>query len=204
MKRSLVPLVAILALVLAACGSQATSATAEPTTSAATSTPVPTPEPVATPTPAATDDGTGSGPGFTGELSDALPDEVGGLPRQDAPSGMEQLFAGLLSGQGLDPDALEFVYGTWGSGEIFVTGFRVEGMPAAQLDLLARAMAGASAGGQGPELDTEQMTVGGKDVLRMTPPEGSQAVYVYQVGDAFFSVVTDDVSLAEDLLSQLP
>lgn len=207
MKRIPILLVAALALVLVACGGETTA------TATATASPTPTVEPTPSPTPSPSDVATeeptddGSGSGVTGELSDALPDEVGGLDRQPTPAGMDDLIGSMLQGQGVDAENIDFAYGMWGEGELLVTAFRIEGMPDAQMALLAQAMSGmgGSAAGGG-DVESERATVGGKDVLRMTITGEGQTgnVYIYQSGDAFFSVVTEDEGLAEELLSQLP
>lgn len=204
MKRIPILLAASLALVLAACGGE--------TTATATASPTPTVEPTPEPTPSPTEDATeeptddGSGSGFTGELSDALPEEVGGLDRQPTPAGMDDLMASMLQGQGVDAENIDFAYGMWGEGQLLVTAFRIEGMPETQMELLAQAMSGMGGSAAGGDVESEQATVGGKDVVRMTITGEGQtgSVYIYQSGDAFFSVVTEDEGLAEELLSQLP
>jgi hypothetical protein len=206
MKRTSVLLAAVLALVLAACGSDQTA-------ESPSATPTVEPTPAATPTPTAapetsepTDDDDGSGSGFTGELSDALPETVGGLDLQPTPAGMDDLIGSMLQGQGVDAEDIDFAYGMWGQGELLVTAFRIEGMPDTQMALLAQAMSGMGGTADGGDVESEQATVGGKDVLRMTISGEGQTgtVYIYQSGDAFFSVVTEDEGLAEELLSQLP
>ena len=209
-KRPIILLATVLALVLAACGSDQTDTSPTPTsTPASTPTPEPTPEPTESEgaeTPDATDDDGETG--SSGELAAMLPDEVGGLERQPTPAGMDDMLMNMLEAQGLGGDGMDFAYAMWGQGELLVTAFQIPGMPEAQLGMLAQMMAGmgGQAGPSGEEVETEEVTIGGKEVLRITP-EGQAAegsVYVYQAGDAFFSVVAQDEALAEDLLSQLP
>lgn len=208
MKRPIVLLAAVLALVLAACGSDQPQASPTPMpTPAITPTEEPTPEPTESEpaeTPEDTDDGTGSG--SIGELAEVLPDEVGGLQRQPMPAGMDDMIKSMIAGQGVDAENIDFAYGLWGEGELLVTAFRIPGMPEAQMEFLAQAMSGMGGGTAGGDVDTEQANVGGKDVARMTITGEGQTgtVYLYQAGDAFFSIVTEDEGLAEELLSQLP
>ena len=212
-KRPMILLATALAIVLAACGSDQTDTSPTPTaTVASTPTPEATPEPTesqAAETPDATDGDDDDGEtGGSGELAAMLPDEVGGLERQPTPAGMDDMLVNMLEAQGLGGEGMDFAYAMWGQGELLVTAFQIPGMPEAQLGLLAQMMAGmgGQAGPSGEEVETEEVTIGGKEVLRITP-EGQAAegsVYVYQAGDAFFSVVAQDEALAEDLLSQLP
>lgn len=211
-KRPTVLLVAVLALVLAACGSDQTDATATPIpTPAATPTEAPTPEPTESEpaeTPDATDDDDGSGTGsvITGELADALPDEVGGLTKQEVP-GMEALIGPMLQQQGLNTDEADFAFVSYGDGDpaesLIVTAMRLPGVNEAQLEMLARMMSSNQAPGAG-EVDTEEVTIGGKDVLRVSPADAEQSVLIYLVDGAFFSLISPSEELAEDLLSQLP
>lgn len=208
MKRTPILVSTVLALVLAACGSDQTDPTPTPTeapTIEPTSTPLPTPEatpsPTADETAAPTDDG-----GPTGELSDLLPDRVAGLDRIELPPGMEQMFAGALGQSGVDAEEADFVWAQWGdAGELMVTGLRAPGMTQADLDALARALSMSQTGGE-VEVDSAPTTIGGKSVLRVTPTAGGveQTVYIYIAGDAMFTVVAQEENLAAELLSQLP
>lgn len=209
MKRPIVLLAAVLALVLAACGSDQpqTSPTPIPTP-ASTPTEEPTPEPTETDaaeTPEATDDD-GTGSAITGELSDALPDEIGGLSRTEIP-GMEDMIGPMLQAQGLDAEEADFAFASYGEGDaaesLIVTAIRMPGMDDTQLSALAQLM-GSGQLGAGPEVDAEEVNVGGKDVLRISPPDAEESVYVYVAEDAFFSIISQSPELAEELLSQLP
>jgi hypothetical protein len=203
-KRTTFLLPAALALVLAACGSDQTDATPTPTEEP-TPTVAPTEEPTPTPSeaaesPDATDDGSGS----MGELADLLPDEVNGLDRTDM-TGMEQFILPALEAQNIDAEDADFAFATWGEGELFVSAMRMPGITETQLELLGRLM-GSAQGDVGADVETETVTIGGKDVLRVTPTDGQSEgqVYIYIVDDAFFTVVAQAEGLAEELLSQLP
>lgn len=205
MKRTPILLAALLALVLAACGADQTA------TSSPTSPPTPTVEPTpdVTPSPteteaAETDDGSGSG--FTGALSDALPDMVGGLERADIP-GMDEMMGSVirdaLAEQGMDAEEADFVFAQYGQGELIVTGFSVPGMPDGQLGLLAQMMSGMQVEGA-EDLETETVNVGGKEVIRMTTAGQPQSVFMYVGDEVMFTVVAESEDLAAELLSQLP
>lgn len=201
---------ALLALVLAACGSDQTATSPTPTLAptvepTAQATPTAEATPTATEaaaTPAATDRGATGG---TDALSDLLPDRVGGLSRVELPPGMEQMFAGVLGQQGVDADDADFVWAQWGDAELMVTGLRAPGMTNADLEMLARMLSTAQTGGE-IEVETETATVGGKSVLRMTPVAGGAeaTVYIYTAGDAMFTVIAQSEDLAAELLSELP
>lgn len=196
MKRIPILLVAVLALVLAACGGE-TTATASPTPTAEP-TPEVTPTPTAEPTEEPTDDGSGSG--LTGTLSDALPQTIGGLERQALP-GMEDMIGPMLTQQGIDADEADFVWAMYGEGELIVTGFAASGLDQPELEQLARLM---SSGQVGADVQSETVTVGGKEVLRMTGEDMPDAAYLYFADDAFFTIISESAELAEELLSQLP
>lgn len=205
MKRPIVLLAAVLALVLAACGSDQPDASATPApTPASTPTPEPT-ESEPAETPEATD-GDGTGSVITGSLSEALPDEVGGLPRTEI-EGMEALIGPMLQQQGIDAEEADFALASYGDADaaesLIVTAIRMPGVDQAQLEMLARLMSSNQEPGAG-EIDAEPVTVGGKDVLRVSPPDAEESVYIYLADDAFFSVISQTDELAEDLLSQLP
>jgi hypothetical protein len=202
MKRIAILLV-VLAFGVAACGDQASNqtdaaeATASPTVEA---TPEPTPDETDA---AATDDG-----GSETALADLIPDDLNGVPGTTIPN-MDQFMAGILSGQGIDADQIEFEFVTYGQDEnaVVLTAFRIPGVTEAQMQLLARMMSGAE-GAEGVE--AEAVDVGGKSVLRMTASAGAAGqegvVYMYFSGDAAFTIVSPsgDESAAEALLAELP
>lgn len=201
MKRTTVLPAAILALVLAACGSEQAI---ESPTPAATPTEVPTAEPTPSPTTSQaaepTDDGSGSG--LTGSLTDLLPDQIGGLERTEIP-GMEEMIGPMLSQQGLDADEADFAWAVYGEGELIVTGFAVPGMPQGQLETFARLMSGMQVEGA-EDLETETANVGGKEVLRMTVAGETQSVLMYIADGAVFTIVAESEDLAAELLAELP
>ena len=202
MKRTMFPLAAVLALVLAACGTDQTAETPSPSPSLTVEpTPVATPSPTEEPTAEPTDDG-GTGSGAGGSLLAVLPEEVGGLPRQEVP-GLEQMIAPALEQQGLDADNVDVAFAMWGQGELVVTGFQIEGIEQSQLEMLLPMLSGGQIGGQA-DVEAETVTVGGKEVLRMTGADVPDAAYVYIADDAFFTVISESAELAEELLSQLP
>jgi hypothetical protein len=215
-KRTILLLMTVLALVLAACGSDQTDATATPaTTPAATATPTEeaTPEPTesaAAETPEASDDQTGSV--IDGELSDVLPDEIGGLAREEMPPEFEQIMSGAIAQAGPQAEDAEVAWALYGEGQLMVIAMRMPDIAGFEPEQWARMMAAmAPTGPSGQELNAQQVTVGGKDVLQMTPEgpdaDGTDAegtVYVYQTGDALFTVVSQSKDLAWGLLSQLP
>ncbi|HSK93001.1 MAG TPA: hypothetical protein VLA76_02955 [Candidatus Angelobacter sp.] len=205
MKRTPILLSALLALVLAACGSDQTDATPSPTeaptpTVAPTPTESPTPDPTASPD--STDDG-GSGSGPIGELDEVLPDEIRGLSRQSMP-GMEDMLRGMLSQQAPGMEDADFAWAMYGDqGELVVTAFSAPGAGRAQLEMLAQIISGSQVEGA-EDLDSEAVTIGGKDVLRVSVADQTQRVFLYITDDAFFTIVTETEDLAAELLSQLP
>ena len=199
MKRTSILLVALLALVVAACSSQQTSPSASEYEPVATTQPTaePTEEPTDAATPGETADGSAGG-----SLDDAIPDELNGLARTDVP-GMEAFLAPMLAQQGVDASEVEFVISTYGEGDnsITVNAFRIPGIPEASMEFLARAMAGVQ-GESG--VSAESVTVGGKSVLQMTGGGVDGAAYLYFADGSVFTVVGPSTELAEQLLSELP
>jgi hypothetical protein len=190
-------LVALLAVFLAACGTQtADDATAtltpEPTV-AATEAPEDTVEP------AATDDDDG---GVTGSLDDVIPDELNGVAGTPIP-GLDQILGQALQGQGLDAEDAEFAFVTYGEGAdaVVLNAFRIPGVTEAQLALLGQLMSGSGGAGE-VEATTEE--IGGKTVLSFSGGGQEGVVYVYIVDDVAFTVAGQDTSAVEQLLSELP
>jgi hypothetical protein len=196
-------LVALLALVLAACGGDQPAESPTPTPVATvepTPQPTPDPTPAATESPDATDDGgsTGGGP-----LADLLPEEIRGLSRQTIP-GMEQMFIGALGQQGVDADEADFAWAMYGDeAELVVTAVRAPGFGQGELEQLARLMSGMQVEGA-EDVEYDSVTVAGKSVLRVTAADQTQTVFLYVTSDAFFTIVADDEDHAAELLRQLP
>jgi hypothetical protein len=185
-------LAALLAVVLAACGTQpAGEADATPT-------PEPTPEATAEPTdePAASD---GDG-GEVGSLDDVIPDELNGVPGTTIP-GMEAMMSSLLQAQGLEAGDAQFAFVTYGTEDdaIILNAFRIPGVTEVAMEQLARAMSGASA-----QVDAEAVTIGGKDVLSFSGASTPGVVYFYVADDVAFTIAGQNEELAEQLLSELP
>ena len=185
--------VALLALVLAACGTQqASEADATPTDE-------PTPEATAEPTdePAASED---DGGGEIGSLEDVIPDELNGVPGTTIP-GMEAMMSSLLQAQGVQGADAQFAFMTYGEGDdaVVLNAFRIPGVTEVAMEQLARAMSGASS-----EVDAEAVTVGGKSVLSFSGASTPGVVYFYVAEDVAFTIAGQNEGLAEQLLSELP
>lgn len=199
MKRISILIVALLALVVAACSSQQ-GASPTATEPEAVATAEPTPEP-ASESPDPTDDANGSTDDGTA-LADLFPDELNGAPRNDIP-GMDAMIASALAAQGMDASGAEFVLATYGEGAdaITVNAFRIPEVDQTSLEMLARAMSGVQGDGTAA---AETVTIGGKTVLRMTGTGADGAAYLYFTNDAVFTVVGPSEDLAEQLLAELP
>ena len=137
MKRITILLVALLALVVSACGSSEASesaaaspaATVEPT---ATPTPDPTPEPQESDEPAESDDAGGDDTA----LLDLLPDEIDGQARIDVDLANNPMFAAALAQQNIDLSDVEYIVSTYGTGEgvLGVTAIRIPDMGETELE----------------------------------------------------------------------
>jgi hypothetical protein len=193
--RRLIP-VALLAIVLAACGTnqadETDATTQEPTPAPTSEAPAPTDE-------AATSD---DGGGAAGSLADMIPDELNGVAATEIP-GMEAIISGALQQQGLDGGEAEFAFVTYGEGAdaIVLNAFRLPGVDEQAMEQLARIMSGA--GGAG-ELEAETTEVGGKTVLSFSGGGANDVVYFYVVDDVAFTIAGQEASSVEQLLSQLP
>jgi hypothetical protein len=190
-------LVALLAIFLAACGTQ-TADEAD-----ATLTPEPTPAPTTaapddTDEPAATDDDDGS----TGSLEDMIPDDLNGIAGTPIP-GFDTILSGALQAQGLDDEDAEFAFVTYGTDEnaVVLNAFRIPGVEEVQMQQLAQLMSGA--GGAG-EFEADTVEIGGKTVLSFSGGGQPGVVYFYVVDDVAFTVAGQDASTVEQLLAELP
>jgi hypothetical protein len=196
-KRTLIAVPALLAIVLAACssdqGDASVEATAEPTVAVT---------PSAEPSEAAESAGAlpSSDTGSDSELADLLPDELNGIARTDVP-GLEQMLAPMLEAQNIDATNVDFVFASYGEGTdaLAVQAIRIPGMTETQLQLFAQLMSG-----QQSEIDTATVTVGGKSVLQMSGAQVPAAAYLYFADGAMFTIVGESEDLAAQLLEALP
>jgi hypothetical protein len=194
--RRLPIVLAVLAVVLAACGTQQSTATLTPAP-----TPEPTPEaPEPTAEPTATDDDGGGG--ATGSLEDVIPDELNGVAGTPIP-GMDAIISGALQQRGLDAGEAEFAFVTYGTGEdaIVLNAFRIPGVSDVAMQQLAQIMSGAA---PNSDVEAETVTIGGKTVLSFSGGQTPGVVYFYVADDVAFTVAGQDEGLAEQLLSELP
>lgn len=202
MNRRLI-LVAMLAIVLAACGTEQPSesvvvVTPEATPEVASNAPEPSEEPEPSNEPAASE---GEG-GDTGSLDDVIPDELNGVAGTPIP-GMDQILSAALQGQGLDAGDAEFAFVTYGSGAdaTVLNAFRIPGMTDLAMEQLARVMSGA---GVGQDVDVETLNVGGKTVLSFSGGATDGAIYFYVADDVAFTIAGQNDGLVEQLVTQLP
>jgi hypothetical protein len=196
-KRTLIAVTALFAILLAACSSDQGDASAEPTADPTVAvTPSAEPSEAAESTGALPSGGTGS----DSELADLLPDELNGVARTDVP-GLEQMLAPMLEAQNIDATNVDFVFASYGEGTdaLVVQAIRVPGMTEAQLQLFAQMMSG-----QQSEVDTATVTVGGKSVLQMSGAQVPGAAYLYFADGAMFTIVGESEDLAKQLLEALP
>jgi hypothetical protein len=190
-------LVSLLAMLLAACGTQGSSE------ADATLTPEPTPEPTSqAPEPsdmpaASEDDG-----GTTGSLDDMIPDDLNGVAGTPIP-GLEQILGPALAQQGLNADDVEIAFVTYGDGTdaVVLQAFRIPGVTEQVMEQLAQVMSGA-----GPQqgVDVDPIEVGGKSVLSFSGGQTPGVVYFYVADDVAFTVAGENEGLVEQLLSELP
>jgi hypothetical protein len=185
-------LAALLAVLVAACGTE------QPSDSVATLTPEPTPEPTSAP-PTASEPADGDA---TGSLDEVIPDELNGVAGTPIP-GMDSLLSSMLQQQGLDADEAEFAFVTYGTGSdaIVLNAFRIPGVTEAAMEQLAAIMSGA---GGSSDLETETLNIGGKEVLSFSSATTSGVVYFYVADDVAFTIAGENEGLAEQLLAELP
>ncbi len=200
MKRITILLVALLALVVTACGSD------DPSESAAASEPVPTVEPTPAPTPdPAESDEPSSSAGADGDtaLLDLLPDEIDGQTRIDVDLANNPMFAAALAQQDVDLSGVEYTISTYGTGEgvLAVTAIRIPDMGQLELEQLGRLMSGVALEGEG---SADVATIGGKEVLAVTANDVEQTGYMYFLDGAVIVVGGTSQELAEEFFSQLP
>lgn len=204
MKRTTILLIALLALVVSACGDGDTAESAEASEPDPTVQPTPDPTPEPTPEPAESDEpeaSAGSG-GNDSALLDLLPDEIDGQARIDVDLANNPMFAAALEAQNIDASEVEYVVSTYGTGEgvLVATAIRIPGMTEMQLRQLASLMGGMT-DGQG---STEVTTIGGKEVIAITATDAEQTGYMYFLDGAVIVVGGTSEDLAAELFSQLP
>ena len=202
MNRPLI-LVALLAVFVAACGTEQPSqseaaVTQEPTPQAASEAAEPSVEPEPSDEPAASEDAAGA----IGSLDDVIPDDLNGVAGTPVP-GMDQILGAALQGQGLDAGDVEFAFVTYGEGvdATVLNAFRIPGMSEAAMEQLAQVMSGV---GANQEVDVETIDVGGKTVLSFSGGATDGVVYFYVADGTAFTVAGQDAGLAAQLLSELP
>lgn len=213
MNRISILLIALLALIVSACGSgDASPSTAEPTATAE-ATPEPTEEPTAEPE--------GSEPGgaipsfdLNGdpELAGRFPDTIGGEPLQVqsmrgdtfmSMGGSDPSFQEFLDSIGAELEDVSVAFGGSVSGEsmLSVGAFRVLG---ANEDDLEREFISASEEA-GDVSGLERTNIGGKDVWTASDPSGDldMSVTIYTKDDTvyFLTGTTDQVT---EILAALP
>jgi hypothetical protein len=204
MKRINLLAIGLLVVVLAACGSSAESAStaeseAEAPSVAATPEPPESEAPESEAAEASDDEGTGSS---GTPLADLLPDSIGGQSRQDIDFSDNQMVAAILQQQGVEIGDIDILLATYGTDQqaLGVTAVRVPDMPQANMEMLARLMAGM------PETagSTETAEIGGKTVIAISPEGVDQVGYLYFADGAAFVIAGGTDDLAAELLSQLP
>ena len=186
-------LVALLAIFVAACGTQPTGE------ADATPTPEPTPEATSEPTeePSAAD-----GDGESSALDDVIPDEVNGVAGTSIP-GMDTLLQSALQAQGLDAGEAEFAFVTYGEGDdaVVLNAFRLPGVDEASMEQLARMMSGM---GAGQDVEVETLDIAGKSVLSFSGGAAQGIVYFYVADDVAFTIAGQNEDFAQALVSELP
>jgi hypothetical protein len=190
-------LAALLAMLLAACGSdQASQADATLTPEPQTDAPEATDEPVATDD----DGGDGDGDGDTGSLDDLIPDSLNGVAGTPI-AGLDTILSGALQAQGLDAGEAEFAFVTYGNDEnaVVLQAFRIPGVTEVAMQQLAQVMSGGAG-----DFEAETLTVGGKTVLSFSGGGQENVVYFYIADDVAFTVAGQDEASVEQLLSELP
>ena len=170
---------------------------------AAASTPAAAHARTAAPEPSTTDVASLSGP-----LVDLVPDEVGGVTlRKETLTGPDLVelepddaasFAALLKNVEGPLEAFSAVNAV-GQG-INIVAMRMEGTDGEQLGDAMVGVITAAAGGGAP---VETVTIAGKEVRRIAPPDTLPS-HVYVTGEVMFVVQADDPALVEEAFAALP
>jgi hypothetical protein len=210
MKRAILTMIAVLGLLLAACGEAAPAEEATPTPEV---TPEVTPEetPEVTPEPEATPD---PGNGAAGDLVAILPDEVDGLELVKEGIASEEFteeaddeFLEFLVRLGRTPDdvtaATAFGFDMNDGRSVFMFAIRVAG---ANPDQLREEFRRVMEEDDDDPVDFSEERIGGKDVLVGQEDDefGESILYIYAMHDVLFMVGASDADLGEAALSQLP
>jgi hypothetical protein len=200
--------VALLLLVLAACGSSAAS----PSPSTASS-------PLggsgsSAPSLGASESAGPSLPSSAAELEALIPDEVGGVTLQKlSMRGNEFANSGSATEQaqdflrrlGVDPEDVSVAVGFGaspdGASTVAVFIFKAEGADSARLLETFKTAMDAE---QDQPLQWESATVGGKQVQRATAPQNNGQVNIYVAGDTLYFVATTHEEDAAQILGGLP
>ncbi len=224
LKRISILLVALLALVVAACTSEeaaSPSATTEPTESAAPSE-EPTIEPDESEDASASADPGGSLgaiPSFglgdmvcqdDNELANVLPESVGGQPLQvlcmsgdlfAGAGGADPAFQEFLDSVDAEASDMSVAFGGSLDGSTGVVAFRIEGVPE---DELEEQFLNANEA-QGEIADVQQQNIGGKDVwsATSTDPSTPGTAFIYVKDDTVYFLTGTNEQAAE-ILGALP
>lgn len=219
MNRISVPLIALLALIVAACSSGEQSQSASPSQPAATEQATPEPTEDESEEPSEAPDASGSAvaiPSFDldgdPELASRFPDTIGGEPlevqsfRGDtfaAMGGSDPAFDEFLDSVGADLEDVSVAFGGSAAGgtALSVGAFRVLG--ASQDDLEREFIAASEEAGD--VSDMTRSSVGGKDVWTATDPEGAtgMSVFLYTKDDTVYFLTGTEEQVSE-ILSALP
>jgi hypothetical protein len=108
----------------------------------------------------------------------------------------------MLQQQGVDIGDVDLLLATYGTGEgaLGVTAVRIPDMPQANMEMMARLMAGM------PETQgsTETVELGGKTVIAIAPEGVDQVGYLYFADGAAFVIAGGTEDQAAELLGALP
>lgn len=209
MKRFNLLAIGLLVAVLAACGGSsesASTAASEDEAASVAATPEPSESEAAeseAPESEAAEPSDDGGSGSTGTpLADLLPDTLGGQTRNDIDLSDNPMFTAMLQQQNVELGDVDLLIATYGTDAeaLGVTAIRVPDLPQANMEMLARVMAGM------PETQgsTETVDIGGKTVIAITPEGTDEVGYLYFADGAAFVIAGGAEDLAAELLSQLP
>jgi hypothetical protein len=157
--------------------------------------------------PACPDVGTIVEIGLVQTLEDLLPDDVDGEPLNVQAFAGGQLLAtdeewqNFADSLAIAPSAIELAIAH--PGPQSNTRFTMAAIRATGVDWAIKVADLFAAAQGGPSLAAEQITVSGKQVVRMSAGD-SNDVYYFASGDILFMIVTDDEGLASEALTALP